>query len=118
MFFAVGAISFLFGIIFLKIFYKEFELNLILANSLSFILVSGINFFLSIKFVFLRGKNSTLNEILLFYLVAIASLIIDNTLLYIFVEKMEMYYIFSKVSSVLIVSILSFILKKHLVFKK
>ncbi|NOR45882.1 MAG: hypothetical protein GQ534_09880 [Candidatus Delongbacteria bacterium] len=118
MFFLVGIISFLFGIIFLKIFYKELELDLILANSLSFILVSGINFFLSIKFVFLRGKYSLKKEVVLFYVVAGSSLILDNLILYILVEKINIYYILSKICSVFIVSILSFILKKYLVFKK
>lgn len=117
-FIVVGVISFLFGILFLKLFYKEFGMNLLLANTISFIVVSGINFFLSIRYVFLRGRFSLHKEILIFYAAAGVSLVIDNLFLYILVEQMDIYYILGKIISVFIVSLISFFLKKYFVFKK
>lgn len=117
-FFIVGIISFVLGILFLKIFYKELGFNLITSNTISFILVSGINFILSINFVFLRGRYSLSKEILLFYIIAALSLLLDNILLYYFVDKMGVYYIFAKFITVFIISFITFALKKLIIFKK
>jgi len=117
-FFIIGIISFLFGILFLKIFYRNLEINLLLSNILSFILVSAINYFLSIRFVFLRGKFTLLKEIFLFYIIAILSLIIDSLLLLYLVEKAGLWYIFAKFITVFAVSFITFALKELLIFKK
>jgi|GEM_PF-3092532 len=117
-FFVIGIISFLFGILFLRIFYRDLEMNLIISNILSFILVSGINYFLSIRFVFLRGRFTLLKEVFLFYVIAILSLVLDSIMLFYLVEKAELWYIFAKFITVFSVSFITFGLKKLLVFKK
>ena len=117
-FMIVGVVSFIIGITLLKLFYEYFELDLILANSISFISVSAIHFILSIKFVFLRGKKSLTKEISLFYLVALLTLLLDNVLLYVLVESFSIYYIFAKILTVSAVSFASFVLRKNIVFKK
>lgn len=117
-FFIVGIISFVFGIIFLRVFYKDLKYDLILANTISFVLVSGINYLLSIRFVFLRGKYPITLEIIFFYTIAAFSLLLDNLFLYYMVEKMAVWYIYAKFISVFVVSFITFALKKLLVFKK
>lgn len=117
-FFAVGVISFFFSILFLRIFYKDLQISLLVSNVLSFILVSAINYLLSIRFVFLRGRFTLLKEMVLFYIIAIISLALDSLLLFYLVEKMELWYIFAKFITVLSVSFVSFGLRKFWVFKK
>jgi putative flippase GtrA len=117
-FFIIGIISFFFSIIFLWLFYKKLELNLVIANSLSFILVSAINYLLSIRFVFLRGRFTLLKEVFLFYVIAILSLVMDSLFLLYLVEKVEMWYILAKFITVFTVSFVTFGLKKFMVFKK
>ena len=117
-FFIIGIISFFFSIIFLWLFYKILELNLVIANSLSFILVSAINYLLSIRFVFLRGRFTLLKEVFLFYVIAILSLVMDSLFLLYLVEKVEMWYILAKFITVFSVSFATFGLKKFMVFKK
>ncbi|MBN2788768.1 MAG: GtrA family protein [Candidatus Delongbacteria bacterium] len=117
-FVAVGAVSFVIGILLLKLFYKEMGLGLITSNTISFIIVSAVNFVLSIKFVFIRGKNSAAKEITLFYITAIFTLLLDNFLLDIFVRTLEIYYVMAKILTVSSVSIASFLLRKFIVFKK
>jgi putative flippase GtrA len=117
-FFIVGTISFAFSVIFLRIFYKDLQMNLMAANVLSFILVSLINYLLSIHFVFLRGKFTILKEMFFFYIIAILSLIMDSLLLIYLVDKMEIWYIFAKFITVFTVSFITFGLKKFWVFRK
>jgi len=117
-FFIIGVISFLFGIIFLRILYKDLCYDLLIANTISFVLVSGINYILSIRFVFLRGKYPATQEIIFFYAIAALSLLLDNFFLYYMVEKLEIWYILAKFISVFTVSFITFALKKLLVFKK
>lgn len=117
-FFIVGVISFAFSVIFLRIFYKDMQMNLMAANVLSFILVSLINYLLSIRFVFLRGKFTVLKEMFFFYIIAILSLVMDSMLLIYLVDKMEIWYIFAKLITVFSVSFITFGLRKFLVFRK
>ncbi|MBN2772464.1 MAG: GtrA family protein [Spirochaetes bacterium] len=117
-FFIVGVISFAFSVIFLRIFYKDLQMNLMAANVLSFILVSLINYLLSIRFVFLRGKFTVLKEMVFFYIIAILSLVMDSLLLIYLVDKMDIWYVFAKFITVFTVSFITFGLKKFWVFKK
>jgi len=117
-FFIIGIISFFFSIIFLWLFYKKLELNLIFSNILSFILVSAINYLLSIRYIFLRGRFTLLKEVFLFYVIAILSLVMDSVFLLYLVEKVEMWYILAKFITVFTVSFVTFGLKKFMVFKK
>jgi putative flippase GtrA len=116
-FFAVGAVSFLLGILFLRIFYRDLGISLLVSNILSFVIVSAINYLLSIRFVFLRGRFTLLKEVLFFYILAISSLVMDSILLLYLVEKMELWYIIAKTISVMAVSFITFALKKFLIFK-
>lgn len=117
-FFVIGVISFVFSILFLWLFYQMLELNLIFSNIVSFILVSAINYLLSIRFVFLRGRFTLLKEVLFFYIIAILSLITDSLFLIYLVEKAGIWYILAKFITVFTVSFITFGLKKFLVFKK
>jgi putative flippase GtrA len=117
-FFIIGIISFLFSILFLWLFYRMLELNLIFSNIVSFILVSAINYLLSIRFVFLRGRFTLLKEVMFFYVIAILSLVLDSVFLLYLVEKVGMWYIFAKFITVFSVSFATFGLKKFMVFKK
>jgi putative flippase GtrA len=117
-FFVIGIISFLFSILFLWLFYRKFDIDLVISNTLSFILVSAINYLLSIRFVFLRGRFTLLKEVFFFYIIAILSLVMDSLFLLYLVEKAGIWYVFAKFITVFSVSFVTFILKKFLVFKK
>ena len=67
----IGGISFLVDIGFLILFVELFSLNVIIATIFSMTISTTVNYFLSIKFVFINGKYKLNTEVSIFYLWAI-----------------------------------------------
>ena len=112
----VGGLSLIIDISFLFVLREIFQINLILAITLAFLVTSFVNYLLSIKFVFVNLKYSKEKEIILFYFFAFFTLIITIGLMYLFVNVFGLWYIYSKISIVIFVSVISFIVRKFLIF--
>ena len=111
----VGGIATIIDFIFLYIFKEYLSIDVILANTLSFIISVIYNYIASITLVFDINKNKNKKlKFALFIIFSIIGLIINNTLIYILTNTLNIYYLLSKVIATLIVMIFNFITRKKL----
>ena len=109
----VGGIATIIDFVFLYIFKEFLNFNVILANTLSFIISVTYNYIASITWVFDVNKNKNKNmQFILFIIFSVVGLIINNVILYILTDKLNIYYLISKAVATLIVMIFNFITRK------
>ena len=112
-FIVVGGIATIIDFVFLYIFKEFLNFNVILANTLSFIISVTYNYIASITWVFDTNKNKNKKiQFILFIIFSIVGLIINNIILYILTDKLNIYYLISKVVATLIVMIFNFVTRK------
>ena len=113
----VGGIATIIDFAFLYIFKEFLNINIIIANTLSFIISVTYNYIASIVWVFdiNKEKNKKIQFILfiLFILFSIFGLVLNNIILYILTDIFNMYYLISKVVATLFVMIFNFITRKR-----
>ncbi len=109
----VGGIATLIDFIFLYIFKEFLNMDVIIANTLSFIISVTYNYIASIVWVFdiNKEKNKKI-QFILFILFSIFGLVLNNIILYILTDIFNMYYLISKVVATFIVMIFNFITRK------
>ena len=109
----VGGIATIIDFICLYIFKEYLNIDVILANTLSFIISVIYNYIASITLVFDINKNKNKKlKFVLFIIFSVIGLIINNTLIYILTSTLNIYYLLSKVIATLIVMIFNFITRK------
>ena len=109
----VGGIATLIDFVCLYIFKEFLNFNVILANTLSFIISVTYNYIASITWVFDTNKNKNKKvQFILFIIFSIVGLIINNIILYILTDKLNIYYLISKVVATLIVMVFNFVTRK------
>ena len=112
-FIVVGGIATIIDFVCLYIFKEFLNFNVILANTLSFIISVTYNYIASITWVFDTNKNKNKKiQFILFIIFSIVGLIINNIILYILTDKLNIYYLISKVVATLIVMIFNFVTRK------
>lgn len=112
-FVVVGGIATIIDFVFLYIFKELFNFNLVLANTLAFIISVIYNYIASIKWVFDidKNKNSKI-QFLLFITFSVIGLILNNIFIYLFTDIMGIYYLISKIIATLFVMIFNFVTRK------
>ena len=117
-YFFVGGISFLVNFGMLAFFTEICGIHYIISNTLAFLLGLLTNYFLSILWVF---TNSNLKkrevEFIIFAVIGIIGLGIDNFMLWFCTEKLEIYYLLSKIISAAVGLLWNFLARKFLLFK-
>ena len=113
----VGGIATVIDFVCLYIFKELLNLNIILANTLSFTISVIYNYIASIKWVFDVNKNSKF-QFIIFVILSVIGLLINNGILYLFTSYTEFYYLLSKVFATLVVMIYNFITRKIFLEKK
>ena len=109
----VGGIATLIDFVCLYIFKEFFNFNVILANTLSFTISVIYNYIASITWVFDVNKNKNKKvKFILFIIFSIVGLITNNIILYILTDKLNIYYLISKIIATLFVMIFNFITRK------
>ena len=109
----VGGIATIIDFAFLYIFKEFLNINIIIANTLSFIISVTYNYIASITWVFNVNKNKNKNvQFILFIVLSVVGLIINNIILYILTDKLNIYYLISKVIATIIVMIFNFVTRK------
>ena len=109
----VGGIATIIDFVCLYIFKEFLNINIIIANTLSFIISVTYNYIASITWVFDVNKNKNKNvQFILFIVFSIVGLIITNIILYILTDKLNIYYLISKVIATIIVMIFNFVTRK------
>lgn len=96
--------------------YNALELQI--ANILSWIICVTFAYITNRKYVFQSKNKNLLKEIISFYLSRISSLIVDMSLMYIFVTILNYSDSIMKLINQIIITILNYILSKLIVFKK
>ncbi len=113
----VGGIATVIDFVCLYIFKEFLNLNIILSNTLSFTISVIYNYIASIKWVFDVNKNSKF-QFIIFVILSVIGLLINNGILYLFTSYTEFYYLLSKVFATLVVMIYNFITRKIFLEKK
>ena len=113
----VGASAFLIDYSILYILTDFFGIYYLYSSIISFIVSVIFNYILSIKWVFDVSKKQTIKEFSTFILLSIIGLIINQVIMYIMVEKANIWYMFSKIVSTIIVMVYNFITRKIFIEK-
>lgn len=118
-YFFVGGAAALVDVSLFFVFVKILNLNYLMVGFITFILATFINYYLSIKFVFISGKKfKKLQEIILIYFVSSISLLLNLCLLFIFHEFFLVEVFFSKLIVTLLLFLFNYAMRKYIIFAK
>ena len=113
-----GAVSSLFDIFFLWFLTSVLGVYYLISSALSFILSTFLNYLLNISFVFDERRISSRKiEISGFFLISILALFLTQILMFIFVEKFKIFYLFAKIITIFLVFFFNFSLRRIFLFK-
>ena len=115
----VGGVAFIVDVNTLFILVNFFNINYLIATGFGFILGLSVNYYLSINWVF--KKRIVANryiEFIIFALIGIGGLFLTELLMYVFSDRLEIYYLFSKVMSVMFVFIWNYYARKIILFRE
>ncbi len=116
MFSIVGSICFIIDTSILAILVEVCQLSIIPATILAFVIANIVNYFLSIKFIFINGKFSIHNEVGGFFLISLMGLGFNVLLMHVFVNLFEIWFLWAKFFTALLVMSFNFTTKKWLLF--
>jgi len=109
----VGFIATIIDFVLLFIFKELLNINVIIANTLSFTISVIYNYFASIKYVFDVDKNKNGKiQFILFIIFSVLGLILNNLILYLLTSRLNIYYLLSKVIATIFVMVFNFITRK------
>ena len=112
-FIIVGGIATIIDFVFLYIFKEIFNFNVIIANTLSFIISVTYNYIASVTWVFDVNINKNKKmQFILFIIFSVIGLIINNLILYVLTSIIGIYYLISKVIATAIVMVFNFVTRK------
>ena len=95
------------------------SIHYLVAATVSFISGLAVNYLLSRAWVFTERKyESRVKEFIIFTSIGIVGLLLNNSIMWLAVEKIGIYYIFSKIIATILVFFWNFGLRKMLVFKQ
>lgn len=94
------------------------RLHYLAAVTVSFIIATAVNYVLSARFVFVRGRHPAHKELILLYLVSAIGLLLNLLLMTLFVGHMSTPALPSKIEATGIVFFWNFISRKIWVFEK
>jgi len=114
----VGAFCAALDILFFIVLYDYIHLNYLVANFGSTCFAILINYYISKKWVFKSGKYSASVEFVAFMIFSIIGLVINQFLIWLFVEHFLLNPKTGKIIAIILVAIFNFITKKIFVFKK
>ena len=113
----VGGLAFLidYGLLFLL---TEFvNIHYLISSIISFIVSLIFNYILSIKWVFDVTKKQTYKEVIVFVVLSVIGLGINQLVMYVGVDKLTINYMLVKIISTFIVMIWNFITRKIFIEK-
>ncbi len=112
-----GAVSFGTNIVLLYILGEFLKLNYLPASVISFIVAFIVSFLMMKNVTFRDGNSERMHrQMAAYFAVAIFNLGLNSLFVFLFVEKMNIWYIFSQVASSLIIAVWSFFIYKYFIF--
>jgi putative flippase GtrA len=114
-----GGSAFGTNIVLLYLLTEYLDMYYLLSAVISFVFAFGVSFFMMKNFTFQDGESEkTHKQLVAYFSVAIFNLFLNSLLVFIFVEKFYIWYIFAQVVASLLIAVSSFFIYKHLIFKK
>ena len=114
----VGGLSFVIDYGLLYILTSYWGIYYILSATISFIAGLVINYLISTRWVFNESKlKNRTAEFIIYGLIGVVGLVINNALLYLFTDYLHIYYMVSKLITATIVMIWNFVGRKVILFK-
>lgn len=108
----VGVIAAIVDVGALVILKELLNINVILASTVSFCVSVAVNYILSMAFVF-KGKNqSKVKEFVIFVLLSVGGLCLNELIIWIGVTFTSVYYLIVKIFAMVIVPVYNFITRK------
>lgn len=118
-FIIVGCITVFLDLTILIILTDFFNVHYLISTATGFIIASGINYILSVKFVFYTGRfKKRSKEIFVFIIVTCLGVILNHVIMYSGHEILLINYKLVKILSLILVTIFNFLTKKFIVFLK
>lgn len=110
----VGIIATILDFIFLFLFTDVFGVYYLLSAAVSFILSTLFNYVASMRFVFNSkfSKDEKSKELILFVILSVIGLLLNQFLIWFFVEKIALYYMAAKIVATFFVMAWNFISRK------
>lgn len=108
----VGVIAAIVDVGVLVILKELLQVDVLLASAISFCISVITNYILSMKFVFKSKKQSKVKEFIIFVLLSVGGLGLNQLILWIGVKFTSVYYLIVKVFAMIIVPIYNFITRK------
>lgn len=113
----VGVIAFVIDYSFLYIFTEIFNINYLISSALSFTISLIFNYIASIKWVFNVSHKQTITDIIIFVILSVIGLGINQLIMFVSVEKLNIYYMISKLFATAVVMVWNFITRKIFIEK-
>ena len=115
----VGGIAFLIDFSTLYILTEIFNIYYLLSAALAFLLGLAVNYILSILWVFkFRVIKSRYVEFIIFGIIGIVGLSLNELIIWTFTEYVEFHYMASKIVSTVIVYLWNFFARKYILYNK
>ena len=83
-----------------------------ISNLLSFSISLSINYFLSMRFVFVVNNRQSKKEGLMFAVLSILGLVLNQSILVILTHYFGLFYVYSKIIAIFVVMVWNFVSKK------
>lgn len=110
----VGVVATVLDFLFLFLFTEVFGMYYLLSAAFSFVLSTLFNYAASMRFVFNSkfGKDEKTKELFLFIVLSVIGLLLNQFLMWLFVEKIAFYYMLAKIGATFFVMAWNFISRK------
>ena len=108
----VGVIATLIDLGVLMLLTELLNVDVLISSAVSFTVSVVANYILSMLFVFKSGKNSKVKEFIIFVLLSIGGLLINQFIMWIGTEFMSVYYLWVKAFATVFVPIYNFVTRK------
>ncbi len=113
----VGALCVVVDMFLFILLFEYLQVSYLIANFESTCLAILLNYYISKKWVFKSGKYKSRVEIAAFLAFSLAGLLINQCLIWLFVEKLVVDPKLGKLMAIILVAVFNFITKKTFVFK-
>ena len=115
----VGGIAFVVDFTSLYLLTEFAGLHYLYSAAIAFILGLIINYILSILWVFKsRAVNKKIIEIIIFAIIGIIGLGLNEVMIWFFTDRLSIYYLYSKLISTAIVYFWNFLARKYILYNK
>ena len=114
----VGVIATLIDLAVLMVLKEILDVDVLAASAVAFSVSVIANYILSMLFVFKGGKNGKIKEFIIFVVLSVGGLLLNQLLMWLGTEILAVYYLWVKVFACVFVPIYNFVTRKIFLEKK